>query len=52
MDKIQMIISICFGIGSLMSLGVAIYCTVIIIQQHMDKRKLDKKYGKEEILRG
>lgn len=52
METTQMIISICFGIGSLMSLGVAVYCTVIIIQQHMDKRRLDKKYGKEEILHG
>lgn len=52
MDKTQMIISICFGLGALVSLSIAAYCTVIIIQQHMDKRRLDKKYGKEEIFHG
>ena len=52
MDKTQIIISICFGLGAVISLGVATYCMVVIIQQHVDKHKLDKKYGEEEILRG
>lgn len=52
MDKTQMIIFIMFGVLSLINVGVATYCAIIIIQKHVDKRKLDKKYGKEEILHG
>lgn len=52
MNITQTIISICFGLGALISFSIAVYCTVIIIQKHINKHRLDKKYGKEEVFHG